>query len=213
MLWACRGGLCNWDMGMGAWHMRTTQDASSPIYVATRRDGCGEYQPLDYLVCHPFMAGFWKEKIKWELKNEAQAEAAVAAGRRVAAPKRHTTAPGAVAPAAPTKHAVNAIERAFRVGLGRTDVITIPVLAPFIHIATHIVDPQTVRGLGGNIVSFITTVVSIPSHSIDIIASRIFGTAAMSTSGGIFPFRLGGQPEVLACFRIQTGDEGLAVVP
>ena len=159
------------------------------------------------------MAGFWKEKIKWELKNEAQAEVAEAVGRRVDEPIRHTTEPGEVAPAAPTKHAEIAIGRAFRVGLRRTAVITIPILAPFSHIATHIVDPQTVRGLGGNIVGFITTVVSIPSHTVDVVASRIFGTAAMPTTGCVFPLSLGGQAKVLTCLRIQTGDEGLAVVP
>ena len=60
---------------------------------------------------------------------------------------------------------------------------------------------------------FTTTVIIIPCHIADIIASRIFGTAAMSTSGGIFPLSLGRQTKVLASLRIQTGDESLTVVP
>ena len=235
MLWAWRGGLCNWDMGMGAWGMAHEDDARC---VVSNLRGCKEGRLRGIItallyslsavhsechrkalfnfwafLCHPFTAGFWKEKIKWELKNEAQAEVVVAAGRRAEVPTRHTTEPGVVAPAAPTIHAENARRWSFRIGLGRTAVITIPILTPFPHITAHIIDAQAVWRLGCNIVGFTTTVIIIPCHIADIIASSIFGTAATPTTGGIFPLSLGGQTEVLASFRIQMGDESLAIVP
>lgn len=68
-------------------------------------------------------------------------------------------------------------------GIGRWGalaiVITIPVGAPFIYIATHVVEPKLIGGLTADIVSLIAAVVAIPSYVAYVVASYILVAAAL----------------------------------
>ena len=86
--------------------------------------------------------------------------------RGAAATIRHATGILATAPATATAHARRPTIRSGRIGLRFACVITatIPIITPFVHVATHIVDAQLVGRLGGYGVSLVTTVIIIPSH-------------------------------------------------
>ena len=89
-----------------------------------------------------------KERLTSE--GKAQAEVAVAARRVGAVTIRHAAVPRAVAPATATAHAVRPTLGTGGIGLRCACVTTIPIITPFEHVATHIVDAQLVRRLGGN---------------------------------------------------------------
>ena len=86
--------------------------------------------------------------VKLRDKNKTEAYGDVAVVRVVVDTIRDATAPRVVDPAATAKHTARTIIWAFRIGLGITCIIVIPVLAPLPHVATHIVDAKFVGLLG-----------------------------------------------------------------
>lgn len=90
----------------------------------------------------------------------------------------------------------------------------VPVAAPFIHIAAHVVKAKLVGLLGANGVSAVAVVDLIPCHVVNVVAAAVFVVAAVvATSCGKLPFGLGGQTEVTACIAVEAADKSLAVVP
>ena len=93
-----------------------------------------------------------KERLTSE--GKAQAEVAVAARRVEAGTIRHAAVPRDAGPATATAHAVRPTIGTGGIGLRCACVTTIPIITPFAHVATHIVDAQLVGRLGGYGVSF-----------------------------------------------------------
>ena len=92
-------------------------------------------------------------------------------------------------------------------------IIAIPVGAPLPHVATHVINAQFVWGFGGNGVGLTATVVTIPRHSVRVAAAAVFaGTAIHTATACIFPFRLGGQTELLPGKLIEFFDKIQTVV-
>ena len=153
-----------------------------------------------------------KERLTSE--GKAQAEGLATVRRVVVVTIRHAAVPREVVPATATVHAVRPTIRTCGIVLRRTAVSTFPIATPFPYVATHIVDAQLVRRLGGYGVGLVATVIIIPSHIINRVAATILIAAAIvATTCGELPFRLGGQAEVLAGKGIQFGDERLAIFP
>ena len=101
-----------------------------------------------------------------------------------------------------------------RVGLGVAAVIAIPVLAPFLDVARHVVDAEFVGLFGLHGMRLASAVAVVPCHVIDVAAAaELRVTALVAAAGSEFPFRFGGKAEVFARECVQLADEGLAVVP
>ncbi len=83
-------------------------------------------------------------------KREAEPVVVVPVVRVVVVTTRHPTVPRDVDPTTATKHAVPARGRTPRVSLATTAVSSIPVLTPFIYVATHIIDSKLVRRFCAN---------------------------------------------------------------
>ena len=138
-----------------------------------------------------------KERLTSE--GKAQAEDVATARRVEVATKRHAAVPRAEVPATTTVHAVRPTIGTGGIGLRCACVITIPIITPFVHVAGHIVDAQLVGRLGGNGVGLVGTVIIIPSHVGEGVATAVFiAPVVVASSGGKLPFSLGGQAEVLA---------------
>ena len=81
---------------------------------------------------------------------ESQAHTDVEAVRhRVVVTVRYAAVGSAVVPATTAQHAVRPIGRTSRIGLLATAIAAIPVIAPLIHIAAHVVQSKYIRCLTG----------------------------------------------------------------
>lgn len=126
---------------------------------------------------------------------------------------------------ATTQHAAfHARVGAGRIHSGRVLVViaAIPVVAPFPHVAAHVVEPQLVGCLGGHVLRAITGValaiavagVVIPGHVVEVVAAgELVALALVATSGRKLPLGLGGQAEGSTRELVELGDELLALVP
>ena len=84
---------------------------------------------------------------------ESQAHTDEAAGRhRVVVTIRYAAASSEVAPATTAQHAVRPTGGSGRIGLLATAIAAIPVIAPLIHIAAHVVQSKYIRCLTSNFV-------------------------------------------------------------
>ena len=87
----------------------------------------------------------------------------------------------------------------------------IPVLAPFIYTAAHVIDTNLIgfERSDGGIVWFV-----VPSYLIYIVATCIdVSSGVISCAGSILPFGFGRQAESEASERIELGNHPLAIVP
>ena len=87
---------------------------------------------------------------------ESQAHTAVVAAvnHRATVTVRYAAASSAAAPATTAQHAVRPTRGTGRIGLGATAIAAIPVIAPLIHIATHVVQPKYICCLTGYQLAF-----------------------------------------------------------
>ena len=142
-------------------------------------------------------------------KAEAQIAAPIDWGVGVSI--RHSAALRIVAPTATTDHAVRA---RCRVRLAAATVAAVPVLTPLPNVAAHIVDSKFIWCLCTNLMGLASTIVNVPSHITDIVASAVLVSPALvSTSCSVFPLCFGRKPEILTCFLIELSDKFLGVIP
>ena len=133
---------------------------------------------------------------------------------REAVAMRRATVPCTAAPVTATKHSERPGSSTLRVGLRIAAITSVPILTPLPYIAAHIVNAKFIRLLGLNWMCTIFTILPIPCHIVDIIAAAIFIAAAIvAASGCIFPFRLGGQAEILTRHCVQFLNKLLTIVP
>ena len=109
-----------------------------------------------------------------KLEGEAQPEVAVLERLVVVVPVRHTAAPTVMAITAATVHAERARSWTRRICLSDTRVTAPRILAPFIHIATHIKDAQFIGCLGGDRLYGSASTIPIPCDLVDVVAAGIF---------------------------------------
>ena len=133
-------------------------------------------------------------------EGEAKAEVAAAKARRVAEAKRRATVPIVVEPATATINPDRPTVWTRRIGLSIAAIAAIPILAPFPHVAAHVIQAQLVRLLGLHGMCLTSTVTIVPGYIVYPTATAILGVIApLSTTGGILPFRLGRQAESFTC--------------
>ena len=89
-------------------------------------------------------------------------------------------------------------------------VVLIPVAAPFPHIARHVVQPQLVGHQPAHHMGRVAAVHLRPAHLHCVItSSKEIAARLPAASCRIFPLRLGGQSEAIACDAVQPADEFL----
>lgn len=117
-------------------------------------------------------------------------------------------------PAAATAHANRAAGSASRISLRIRGVASVPVLAPFPHVAGHVVYAELIRRLSSYGMCRRTRIREIPCHIVNGIAATVLvALALVAASRRIFPLGLGRQAEGLARQFVQFGYEVLTVVP
>ena len=90
-----------------------------------------------------------------------------------------------MAPGTAAQNTVSATSRSLRVVYRADTVIVgvVPVVAPFPHIAGHIVNPQLVRRFGAHPVGMVAAVAIIPRHIVNVVAAGIL-TPSRPPPGG-----------------------------
>ena len=118
---------------------------------------------------------------------------------------------GTVAPSSSSSHSYCSLGRSLRILLPAVRIATKPVLAPFAHIAGHVVKPQLVGpllsdGVGAGAVR------RCPAHLLCVVAASIdISLAGFASPGGKLPFSLSGQSESFVCDPVQLTDKLLAL--
>ena len=133
--------------------------------------------------------------------DEAEAVVVVPAVGVAVVPARDGTVWGVVVPTAATKYPVTAGIRSCRIlcttGIAATAV---PVPAPLVYIATHVIKPQGIGLLFTYLMGLAVAVITVPSHIIRCVAAAVYvvPTAVcnpgFASPGSIFPFRLCREP-------------------
>ena len=101
-------------------------------------------------------------------EGEAQAEDVACIVRVAVEPARQMADQGVAEPTATTEHAARARRRTLRVVARRNAIVIalIPVVAPFIYVAAHVIYTEFVGGLGGDKVGGANAIISIPCHTV-----------------------------------------------
>ena len=162
-----------------------------------------------------------KELSVWQIffrllfgEGQAEAEAAAAVAGHVAAAVPRAAAPHVAAPATAAVPTVRPTVRPCRIGLRVTAITASPILAPFPHVARHIVEAQFIGMLGLHGMGLVTAVAVIPRHVVNVAATAVLGVAALvASAGGELPLGFCRQAEFAAGGGIQFSEELLAVVP
>lgn len=118
--------------------------------------------------------------------------------------------------AATAGHACDAVLAAGGVLLGLLAVYTIQILAPFPHIAAHIVQTEGVGLFGAHSAWGAAAVVVVPADDGESVAAAVQErrvAEVLATAGGVFPFRLGGQTVVHSGLLVEPEEENLHLVP
>ena len=91
----------------------------------------------------------------------------------------------------------------------------IPIIAPFSHVTSHVIETQLIGSQGCNRLCLIprkfiignVATPSIPSYFVQNVTTGIFVAMTLVTAtSGKFPFGFGGQSEIPACQLIQSCD-------
>ena len=83
-----------------------------------------------------------------------------------------------------------------RIGLTFATVCSVPVVAPFFHVAAHVVDAEFVGQLGCHRAWLSIGIVFVPSHIVYVVSAAIQASYTfVATFGSIFPLGLGRQTE------------------
>ena len=147
---------------------------------------------------------------------EPKTEEAVAIAWRVAASIRHATTLSVEVPTTTPKHAFRSIFRTLRVRLRIEAIAAIQILAPFPHIAAHIVQTEGVGLFGAHSAWGAAAVVVVPADDGESVAAAVQErrvAEVLATAGGVFPFRLGGQTVVHSGLLVELEEENLHLVP
>ena len=117
-------------------HRHLTQWQQTNHYIAMR----------DVVIC---LLIFCYPPALFRCESQAHTVVVEAASHRVVATARYAAISCAVVPASTTQHAVRPTRGTGRIGLLATAIAAIPVIAPLIHIAAHVVQPKYICCLTG----------------------------------------------------------------
>ena len=129
----------------------------------------------------------------WE-KNNTEPNGVAAIARRAAETEGNATVVGSiVAPATAPIHAVGPRRRTRRVSLRIAAITARPILAPLPHITTHIIQAQFIRLFLFYGVCLAATIIRVPSHIAQGIATCILiPSTLLTTASSIFPLCFSG---------------------
>ena len=121
--------------------------------------------------------------------------------------------PVTAVPTATTIHAVRPTGRTSGISLGTAAIGAIPVLAPLLYVAAHIVDAQLIGLLGAYGMSLATRIFCPSYIANGIAATVLIALTPITATGCKLPLCLGRQTEMLTSKRVQLRDESLAIIP
>ena len=125
------------------------------------------------------------------LKGEAQSYDVAADVRVPVVSKRHATVLGAAAPTSSPSHSEGGRRWPLGVILHGRGILPIPVIAPLIHTARHIMKTKFIGCLLSYIMHHRVVIVNIPCHLLNIVAPGVFVMLALVSSPcSKLPFRL-----------------------
>ena len=167
-----------------------SEDEMNAGYFCIQMKGIYRQSPIDQQSSQS-MEGLLDASRKTKTQVEAEVRGIVVVA------VRHPSAPRIDEPTTTTEHTARATVRTCRVRDREPAIRTKIVPNPLPNISTHIIESKTVRFLQTDSMAFLTTIFTVPSYFIDIVASSIF--ELLSTSSRIFPFCFGGQSIPIGC--------------
>ena len=147
-------------------------------------------------------------------EGEAETVAAVAVDGNVAVAIGNTHVPIDVVVAATTKNAVLTLRQSGWIGLRIPLIVSTPIVAPLIYVATHVIQAKFVGFLGLDRVGRSAAITTIPRYFVGIVAAAVLiSSAILASSCCILPLGFGRKSEVLPRQSVQLLDKLLTIVP
>ena len=132
----------------------------------------------------------------------------------VAVAKGYAHVPNAVAPAATTKNAAPTLRRSGWIDLRIALIASIPIVAPLIYVATHVIQAKFVGFLGLDRTGLAAAITIVPRYFVGIVASAVLiSSAILASSCCILPLGFGRKTELLSRQAVQLLYKLLAIVP
>ena len=120
----------------------------------------------------------------------------------VAVAKGYAHVPNAVAPAATTKNAAPTLRRSGWIDLRIALIASIPIVAPLIYVAAHVIQAEFVGFLGLDRVGSYAAITSAPRYFVGIVATAVLiyiVLTILTSSCCILPLGFGRKSEFLSC--------------